>query len=60
MTCKIESAISTGVYIVRDQFGRKYRAQSGETYIVGDWVTILDGVIVGKTGVSQESKIYEV
>jgi hypothetical protein len=56
----IETSLTPGFYLVRDQTGKKIRVSSAVLYRRGDRVTVLDGIIVGQAPREQTTRVYEV
>jgi hypothetical protein len=48
------------VYLVATASGRTFRAVSAETWIIGTPVTVLAGMILGRSGRPKPSTVYEV
>ena len=59
--CKVEK-IDSGSVLVKDFLGRTFSAiiQSDLCVSVGDHVIVVSGVVIGKTRVESEPKIYQV
>jgi len=60
MIGKIVDRPQQGIYIIEDNFGRRLRGQSLELWKKGDWVLVLEGVIIKASTVPGLLKVYEV
>ena len=54
------TAIGSGLVTVQDDAGRTLRAESNDTWRIGDRVAILAGRILGPAGNRRPTRTYEV
>lgn len=54
----IKKAITPGIYLLRDDQGRGYRAASQDAWRRGDRVVVIDGQIVGRAGAQPSPVTY--
>lgn len=49
-----------GIYRIETAGGTRLRAESEEVYRQGEWVTVLSGRILGRTGAEGGGKVFDV
>lgn len=61
ITGRIVGRPSAGVYLVRDNQGRQYRAESDAEWRIGsDWVVVYDGRVVGRAARGSSPQTFSV
>ncbi len=57
---KVVNRMQDGLYTIEATSGAKLRAESEIAYRPGEWVNVLQGRILGRTGSNKGAKIFDV